>query len=103
RGSLEASGVTLTAGWTVVADRRVPHLPRRPGRSLVEVAVDEERATDTGAHRDEQQMARAASGAGLQLREPGCGRVMAEDHRAPDSLRQHRGGRNLVPSDHVRR
>ena len=95
--------MALAAGRTVVADRRVADLAGRSGRAVVEVAVDEERTADAGAHRDEQQMTRAASGAGLQLRIPGGGRVVAEDHRTPDSLGQHRRGGNLVPSGHVRR
>src|ERR1039457_5266947 len=94
--------MTLPASRTVVADRSVPDLAGRSCRSVVQVAVDEERATDTGAHRDEEEMARAASGACFQLRLTGSSRVMTQDHGTADSLRQHRGGGNLVPPDHVR-
>ena len=95
--------MALPAGRAVVADRRVADLAGRSGRSVVEIAIDEERTADAGADRDEQEMTRAAAGARLELRVPGRGRVVADDHGTLDPFREHGRGGDLGPAGHVRR
>ena len=94
--------MALSAGRAVIADRRVPDLAGRSGGAVVEIAVDEERTADPGAHGDEQEMTRAAPGAGLQLRVSGSRGVVADHDGTAHSLREHRRGGNLVPAGHVR-
>src|ERR1700726_1755728 len=95
--------MALPARWTVVGDRRVADLAGRSGRSVVQIAIDEERAADARAHRDEQEMACAAPGACLQLGMPRSGRVMTDDLRTLDPFREQRRGGDLGPTSHVRR
>ena len=87
----------LRARRRIVTHRHVPDLPGTPG-AVEELAVEHERAADPGAGCDEDEVARAAPGAGHPLGESGEAGVVVHDHRTAEALGQDIARMHLVPA-----